>query len=169
VPALRTAFGLLVLALAVAGCTVQLAPDYEQSIVQGLNDFNAAIHEQLAAVSKGTPQGLNAGQQKAYDSLEGRGRALIMLIEARPEPKPAVARWLGARLSDDIPEDGEAAGIDLLEVPTDDQIERILEQLAAMQAEDRRSGLAPGQHKLYSNAIASFMRNALTYEMALKR
>jgi hypothetical protein len=166
---LQRAFIAVLLALAVVGCTVQLAPNYEEPIVQGLNDFNVAIQAHMAAAAKGTQPGLTADQQKAYDDLEGRGRALIMLIKARPEPKPAFLRWFGWQLSDDIPASGNTSYIDFLDVPTDDQIERILEQLVTMEDEDRRQGLARGQYKLYANAIDLFMRNALTYEMALKR
>ena len=160
---------ILVTGLVLAACSVQLAPDYEQPIVDGLNDFNAAILTHMASVSDGTEPGLNAEAQKVYDSLEGQGMALMMLIEARPTPKPAIARLFGASRADDIPPDGEGGGLDVLDAPTDDQVAQILGQLDRMENEDRDQGLASGQYKLYANAIESFMRNALTYELALKR
>jgi hypothetical protein len=159
------------MALALGGCTVQLAPDYEPTIVQGLNDYNAQIQTHMANVAAGTRPGLNADQQKAYDDLEGKGRALIMLIKARPQPQSGLVRWFGSKLADKIPADGDVAkaNIDFLAVPTDAQIEKILLQLAAMKDEQKRQGLKPDQYKIYANSINSFMRNALTYEMALKR
>jgi hypothetical protein len=161
----------VVLASALGGCTVQLAPDYEPTIIQGLNEYNAQIQTHMASVAAGTRPGLSADQQKAYDDLEGRGRALIMLVKARPQPQSATARWLGSKLADKIPSDGDVskADIDFLAVPTDSQIEKILAQLAAMENEQKRQGLKPGQYQSYANPINSFMRNALTYEMALKR
>jgi hypothetical protein len=159
----------VVLALLVVGCTVRLAPNYEQPIVDGLNHFNVAIQTHLAVVSEGTKKGLTEEQQKVYDGLKAQGKALIMLIEARPQPKSGFARWFGTSRADDISKDGNIEKITFLDVPTDDQIKMILEQLSKMEEEDRRQGLQPGQYKLYANPINSFMRNALTYELALKR
>lgn len=92
-----------------------------------------------------------------------------MLIRARPVPEPAFMRWFGASVADRVAEDGNTANIALLEVPTDNQIEKTLTQIEEMKRIDRERGLAAGQYKLFGNAISVFMRNALTYEMALKR
>jgi len=160
---------LLAVAILLSGCAIKLAPSYEESIVVGLSRFDALILTRMAAVADGTKPGLDAAQKAAYDRLEGTGRALITLIRARPAPQSGVSGWLAESLADRIPASGDASGIAILQVPTDDQVEQILKQLAAMEDEDLRQGLAPGQYQLYANAIDSFMRNALTYEMALKR
>ena len=168
-PALCTVALAVLLVTVLSACTIRLAPNYEEPIVVNLHAFNTAILVHMAAVSPGTPGGLTPERQKVYDHLKAQGKALMLLIRARPEPKPAFARWFGASITDDIPPDGNVAKVKPLDVPTDDQIARILEQLEAMEKEDRLQGLQPGQYELFANAIASFMRNALTYEMALKR
>ncbi len=155
--------------LLAAACTVQLAPDYEQPIVDRISELNEAIQTHMARVADGTPPGLTEQDRARYAALQGRGRAVIFLVRARPQAQPGVLRWLGASAVDRIPADGDAGSVSPLDVPTDDQIAEILKQLDSMKEEDLRQGLEPGQYRLWSNAIDSFMRNALTYEMALKR
>lgn len=151
------------------GCTVQLAPDYEEIIVQGLKEYNDALMTHMVSVRGGTEPGLESDERKVYDRLKGQGDSLIMLVKVRPEPHPAFLRWLGRSAADDIGDDGAADDVSFLEVPTGDQIEGILAQLNEMRRKDRDSGLNPGEYQLYKNAIDIYMRNALTYEMALKR
>ena len=134
----RSGFAIALVAF-LSACTVQLAPDFEESIVAGLNDYNQAIMTHIATVSRGTEPGLNEAQQSAYDKLKGQGRALKIIIGARPQPNSALTRWLGNALSDDvqISADGRTvSNVSFLDVPTDDQIDRILEQLLAMEDEE---------------------------------
>lgn len=159
----------LLAAFGVAGCTVQLAPNYEEPIVAALNDYNTAILTHMSSVSEGTQPGLTDRQKASYDALRARGGALIMLIRARPVPEPAFLRWFGKSVADRVAQDGDTASLAILEVPTDHQIEQILKQIDEMERIDRERGLASGQYRMFSNAVSVFMRNALTYEMALKR
>jgi hypothetical protein len=159
----------VIAAISVTGCAIQLAPNYEEPIVAGLNSWNAAILEQMARVSNGAPKGLTPAEKDHYAELQGKGEALLMLVEARPEPEPAFLRYFGVSTANQIGKDGNAAKVAILDTPTNEQIQGILKQLAQMEKEQREQGLAPGQYELYQSAIAVYMRNALTYEMALKR
>lgn len=105
--------GLLVLGL-LQGCTVRLHPEYEPTIVNGLNELNIEglsffvsldclpddIDESsfLDLANSCTDADTFDARKKAYDDLIGQAQAVIALVEYRPEPAPLMSRLFGSGL-----------------------------------------------------------------------
>ena len=123
-------------------CAVQLEPDYEEPIVQGLNNFNAAIQSHFASVADGSDVGITDAERASYDALEGDAKALIMLVESRPQPTSPLARWFGEQASDKIEPDGTTSQVAFLDVPTDDQLREILARIIREGADFSVAGVA---------------------------
>jgi len=172
---LNSFFCLLLAALLVSGCTVRLAPEHEPAIVDGLKTLSVATSTLLGKMKAGTKKADFEKERKSfYDEIVGQANGLLLLIDVRPEPKPAVLRWLGMASADDLTKKSSQdanlwTDIKKLDVPTDDQINWLLEEVARMKNADKNSDLPPEAIRAFSKPILRALKNALTYEMALDR
>jgi hypothetical protein len=95
---------ILLLALIIAACTIKLAPDYDQSIVDGLGKVNDSGQKLFAAIGQGSSQSDYAKHQATYIQLIGQLDALQLQALSRPEPPPpAVFAWLSSSNPADQP------------------------------------------------------------------
>lgn len=154
-------------------CAVQLAPAYNQSIVDGLNGANTQAMTMFATVSAGvTADTFAASRQAQYNSLIGAFSALESQVASRPMPQPPL---LGSAAT---PEAWQKA---LQNAPTKGSLETIVSIVTKMRDEDSKNGfkavttgcqsatLDPSLVCGFQNSYTQNFDSALTYEMALHR
>ena len=162
-------------AVLLAACTARLAPEHEPVIVQGLASLLGETETLLAAAANGTRMKDYASQRKnRYAALRSKARALLVLIDARPEPKPALLRWLGLSRADDIPNDAEQSkqfwrDLQTMDVPTDNQLEWFIQEIGRMEQRDAQEDVSKPEIGALSMPIRRALKNAIVYEMALDR
>jgi hypothetical protein len=157
----------LPLGLAVGGCAIKLAPDYDKTIIDGLTKSNEDAMTLFASVSKGTIKGTFAKQRKdLYDKLIGKLDALRVQALARPTPRPLFAQVLAIGPRPDT----QPADIDkLLVAPTPDLLAALIKILTAMRDADSGFGLRQRDVIRFKGEFEISMDQALTYEKALER
>lgn len=152
-------FGLL------SACTVQLAPNYDKSIVDGLTSANEQTLTFFASVSGGTTPATFSARASTYDALIGKFNALKIDAAARPNPQPLFLKYLGVGGAGDKPIDPA----DQLKAPTPDILANIVAKLTEMRKEDKSAPLTSDVVALFQNSYELSMTQALTYEKALQR
>ncbi len=78
----------LVVWLFLCGCTVQLAPAYDQSIYDGLVSANKDIQALFVATDTSVTSDTYATRAPAYDHIVAELKAVELQIKARPLPSP---------------------------------------------------------------------------------
>jgi len=155
----------LVCLLVLAACSVQLAPDYDKSIVEGLTSANQEAMTLFATVSPNVPKSTFPDREKSYNSIIGKFAALKIEADSRPVPQPLLLQWFGSTRA------GETLlGKDqILKVPTPDVLDGITKALTRMRDEDKASGLMKERVEFYQNGYEIRIQQALVYEKALQR
>ncbi len=148
----------MVVAAVALGCAIRLAPDYDQSIVAGLEKANEQAMTLFASVAGGTSPSTFGRREAAYNSAIGALEALRVSAEARPDPSGGFLARASA--------EGEIA---LLESPTPEVLAEAAEPLVVMRATDRARGLSPSLVEGFKTSYITSISQALTYEKALQR
>lgn len=152
------------LALLLASCTTQLAPGYDDYIDSGLTQLSQTVETYYAAMpAAGYAKETYPKQEPFYADTIGKVEALKTRAAARPVPDPAVTRWLGMQQKAD-----GTLGIGN-EIPSVTNLNIVSESLAELRDRQRDSGLSPAFVKRSVEQIRIALRNAITYELALKR
>jgi hypothetical protein len=151
-------------ALLVAGCSVQLAPVYDDYVDTGLTQLSQTIETYYAAMPPiGYTKETFPKQETFYADTIGKAEALKTRAAARPVPDPLVTRWLGM-------EQKPAGALSIGDqIPSVTNIGLIVETLAELRDRQRDGGLSPAFVKREIEQIRIALRNAITYELALKR
>jgi hypothetical protein len=134
-----------------AGCTVQLAPSYDTTIVDGLTSANEQAMTFFASVSSGTEGSPFSDREKTYDELIGKFGALRLQALARPSAATASE-----------PENR-------LKAPTPDILATIIDKLTRMRDTDKSGALTKEFVALFENSYELSITQALAYEKALQR
>jgi hypothetical protein len=156
----------LLWAMLLAACTIQLVPDYDQALVEGLDEANTAALTLFAAVESGSPATEFGEYEERYAELIGTFDALRQRAMSRQVPA------LADRLS--------RLGIvrDLCDSESDPSacvntspasLERVLQVLREMRDRHRSGGLAIDVVELFRTDYRTAVAQALTVENALKR
>jgi len=145
---------LLVLLLAVA-CTIQLAPPYDRTIVDGLTAANEQTLTLFAGVASGGSAAEYPRREPAYNAVIGKFDALRIQAKARPTPPPP--RILGDK----------AAG--LTEAASIGGLEEIVRVMTRMRDDDKDGGMNAAAVSLYKGSYEISIDQVLTYEKALAR
>lgn len=157
---------LLALAVALglfqAGCATQLVPEYDPSIVAGLNKANQEAMTLFASVQNGVSASTFSRREATYNDLIGQLDALRIATGARPQPVPRIG---GARA--DPPED--VADIERFEWPTPEVLTELVRTISSMRNTDSAGGLSATLVATFKNAFEISMDQALTLERALQR
>ena len=148
----------MLVAVAVLGCAVRLAPDYDPSIAAGLEKANEQAMTLFASVAGGTSASTFGKREASYNSAIGALEALRISAEARPEPSGGLLFRSSA--------DGEIAR---LESPTPGVLAEAAKPLAMMRDTDRARGLTPNLVDGFRGSYVISISQALTYEKALQR
>lgn len=85
-PSAPVALILAVLVVILAGCTMQLAPDYDQALYKNLTDLNTKTETLFAGLSKGASAGTFATYKTTYDQIIGGFAAARLTAATRPVP-----------------------------------------------------------------------------------
>ena len=135
----------LVAVLAVAGCTIQLAPSYDQGIVDDLGKANRDALILYAGVSGGTTAATFPGRERDYNTVIGEFDAVRTEARARANPNPKVT------------------------VPTKFAVNAIIDNIVSLRDRDKTSGLTQTFVTGHKQSYEISFDQALTYERALKR
>ena len=150
-----------------AACTVQLAPSYDQALVEGLDEANAAALTLFASVETGSPQSEYGEYEERYAQLIGTFDALRQRAMNRQIP-PLTERL--SRLSivrDYCNSESDPTGC-LNASPA--SLESALTLLRRMRdTHNSPSGLAPDIVQAFRDSYNVAIAQALTVENALKR
>jgi hypothetical protein len=154
----------LAASLSLPGCTAQLAPDYDKTIVDGLTTVNEQTLILFASISSGASRASFSAREPNYDSIIGKFDALRLQAMARPTPQP----WLLKAFGSSPKQESDAS--DHLKSPTPDIINTIKTLLTRMREQDKAGTLtAEVVNGLYKNSYELAIIQALTYENALQR
>ena len=135
----------VILAFVLSGCQTQLAPSYDQTIVDNLTTADKDTLTLYANVSHGTTRDTAQKRLPDYNSVIGAFDAIHIDIDARANPKP------------DTP------------VPTVGSVKKIIETLTNLRDTDIATGLKPGFVAVSKADYELAIVPALFYEKALKR
>jgi len=155
----------LLAALLVAGCAVQLVPAHDPALVEGLSEANRETLELFAAVSGGTTAETFERREATYNRLIGAFDALRLQAGARPVPRPLVLRWLGVGGAEDV----EPEEIEKLQNPTPEILATVRDTLIEMRDTDREQGLSALRVTGFKNIYEPSIDQALTVEKAFER
>ena len=158
---LRTLFALIFLGTVLAGCTAQLAPAYDPSIVNGITGLNQQAMLLYARVASGVPASEYKQRQDMYVQLIGQANALANLTRARPDPA-GLPKFLESKVKD-------WANLQKLSAPTGDILTKIAAQFTTMQQADQSGGISSLEAQAFQQQFNIDIQQALTYEKALAR
>ena len=169
VRALLSLFGVFSLVLALAGCSVQLSPAFDQATYSDLAELNVKTETLFASLSRGSSRAEFAKYEETYDQLIGGFSAARMATAARPVPDapPALlASGLKTVCGDDIADCSN---------PTPHHLDKVIVLLTAMRDAHQDDGLVgelvngfngrggfKGQYEIDMNPV-------LIFEAALQR
>lgn len=152
------------LAFLLAACSAQLAPSYDDYIDNNLTQLSQTIETYYAAMpATGYSKESFSKQEPFYADTLGKIEALKTRAAARPIPEGAVTRWLGMQQK---PNGASGVGN---EIPTVANLNLVADALQQLRDTQRTSGLSPNFAQRTVEQIRIALRNAITYEMALKR
>lgn len=160
---LKTMRPIAIVLVLLTGCTIKLAPVYDSSIVDGLN--NAAIKslEMLAGAAGGVQSATYPSRQDKYNSLIGEIDALALKIGSRPMPNNTVLD----KVNDALAKRGVPAATGT--APSETALKNIYDALVKMRDTDKMQGLTVTEVKAFRGLVVIYFDQALTYETYLKR
>ena len=153
----------LAASLSLPGCTTQLAPDYDKTIVDGLTTANEQTLTLFASISSGVSRASFSAREPNYDLIIGKFDALRVQAMARPTPQPWLLKAFGSSSKQ------ESGASDHLKAPTPDVIATIIKLLTRMRDQDQAGTLTADVVAAYKNSYELSITQALTYEEALQR
>lgn len=156
-------YGLLLLIFS-AGCTTQLAPDYDKAIVDGLIQTNTEMMEFFASIVDGTKPQDYSKREATYIKLIGKFDALAIQASARPIPSNEITKKITQRLDErgiTVIDDGDG--------PSATAMKKIAETLQKCRATDKKQGVTKMEVVLFKQQASIYMDQALTYEQFLER
>jgi hypothetical protein len=137
--------GVLFIVFVVSGCQTQLAPSYDQTIVDSLAKADKDTLILYANLSHGTTRDSAQKRLPDFNSVIGAFDAIHIDVDARASP------------TREIP------------VPTVAKLKEILETLKNLRDTDIATGLKPGFVEVSKGDYERGIEPALFYEKALKR
>jgi hypothetical protein len=158
-------FAALFIAIAVAGCGVRLAPNFDRTMVDGLARANEDAMTLFATVSAGVRPNTFARRERSYDELIGKLDALRLQSQVRPNPQapPGAAILFGGN-----PQAQQRVG-EAMTAPTPSILTTMMKTVTMMKDTDRKTGLVPILVVNFKREFEISMEQALTYERALER
>ncbi|MFO1432014.1 MAG: hypothetical protein U1F76_18040 [Candidatus Competibacteraceae bacterium] len=150
--------------LAIAGCMVRLAPDFDPSIVEGLTATNVQMMELFASVSAGTTPATIADRMATYNQIIGRLDALRIEASARTIPRPLIPV-----LKSSAENELAVADSDTPQAPSVGSIQQMVKTITKMRDTDKQQGLTALEVVAFKQQIEISMDQALIYEKALQR
>lgn len=150
--------------LLLPGCAAQLAPDYDQALVDGLVSINTEVMQYFASVSSGTTKDTFSEREDSYNKLIGSLDALEIQAKARPFPKNDATEKINEFLSE--------RGVNMLEsdeAPSAYALKKISETITKMRDTDKKQGITAVEVLAFKGQTVIYLDQALTYESFLER
>jgi len=156
----------LLWALVLAACTVQLAPAYDPALVQGLDQTNTQALTLFAELETGSPASDFSTYAPRYAALIGQFDALRQQAMARQIP-PLAKRLSGLKLVEKLCKSETDPTACVNTSPA--SLAQILSTFRRMRDTHRSAGLQPDIVVLFRGNYDPAIAQALTVENALKR
>ena len=155
-------------AIILTGCAAQLAPSYDQAILDGLISANKNAQTLFASLGQSVSKETYPKRADTYASLIGSLNALEVQVKSRPLPPGADLAKINAILSQNgvqaIPVDPKFTNF-----PSARAIDDASKSLQQMQKMDADNGLRGFQLIAIKNDATIYLTQAITYETFLKR
>jgi len=149
-----------------SGCAIQLVPDYDQALLDGLNDANTEALTLFAQVESGSPADEFPSYARDYAREIGKFGALRQRAQSRYVP-PLASRLAEKKIIRDFCA-SESNPTGCLNA-SPESIGEILSGLRTMRDLHRQRGLENGAVVAFRNRYDIQIDQALTVENALKR
>lgn len=149
-----------------SGCAIQLVPDYDQALLEGLNDANIEALTLFAEVENGSPVEEFPDHARNYAALIGKFGALRQRALSRYVP-PLATRLSEKKIIRDFC--ASATNPDGCLNASPGSIGEILANIRQMRDLHRARGLTGGAVVAFRNRHDIQIDQALTVENALKR
>lgn len=160
----RPAFAVIAIFLLITACTANLAPKYDEDIVEGLLASNTALMKHFAATSTGVSRQTFKSREDTYNTIIGELDALVILTKSRPIPSN--------KGSDKVNEYLEKHGVNIIEgeeSPSATALTEISETMVKMRNTDRKQGVTATEVAAFKGQVVIYLDQAITYEKFLER
>ena len=157
----------LLCAFLLAACTIQLAPDYDQALVEGLDEANTSALTLFAALETGSPQSEFGEYEERYAELIGTFDALRQRALTRQIP-PLAARLSRLSIVNSLcNSESDPTGCVNTSPASLEEVLRLLRRMR--DTHNGANGLAPDIVQVFRDSYNVAIAQALTVENALKR
>lgn len=157
---------LLLWAILLAACTIQLAPAYDRALAEGLDQNNTAALTLFASLEGGSPASEYGGYRERYAELIGGFEALRQRAATRPIPPLAKRISRLGIVRDFCNSEADPTGC-VNASPA--SLDRVLQVLRRMRDRHRARGLEDDTIGLFRTDYSTAIGQALTVENALRR
>ncbi|QHG64383.1 hypothetical protein [Pseudomonas putida] len=148
---------------AVGACTTQLAPLYDQALVEGLTAVNAKTMELMASAAGGTTEETFTDREKQYNKVIGGLDALALQAAARPAPINSLATVINTS-----GHTSDASGEPQV-IPSATALMETSKTVSHMRELDKKRGVTAFEVQAFRGQVLIYLDQALTYEAALER
>ena len=156
----------LLCALVISACTIQLAPGYDKALVEGLDESNTRALTLFASLESGSPASEFEQHEQRYAELIGTFDALRQRAQTRQIP-PLAKRLSSLRIAQSFC-NSEADPTGCVNA-SPASLGQVLSLLRRMRNTHRASGLAPDIVNVFRDSYNVAIAQALTVENALQR
>jgi hypothetical protein len=156
----------LLCAILLSACSVQLAPGYDAALTEGLSEANGEALTLFAALEEGSPASEFANYQERYAELIGGFDGLRQRAEARPVP-PMAQRLARHRIVQGFCNSRDDPAACLNSSPA--SLSEIVSLLRQLRTRHRTNGVSPAAVTQIRNGYDVAIHQALTVESALQR
>ena len=162
--------GLFSFLLFLSGCTVSLAPKFDQNIVDNLTDSSTEIFQLLAGVSEGTSKDDYAKRDEKYNQMIGQFEALELQINARPMPQNRTIDKIISKANASLAKRNGTPIVSVGEIaPSATALKNVIANIEKMKETDNAQGIKKLEVQVFKNNIELYLDQALTYELFLNR
>ena len=158
-------FKLAVLSLFFVSCAVQLAPSYDDQLIDGLNQLNEKSNVYFESMSGDISTKKYEKFEAKYDDLIGKTQALITQSSARPVPDNKLVKKINKTLE----KSGKPIWDPNNNLPSTVALEGILGEYKKLKALHEDGTINGTKFELGKNAIILYLDQATVFEYALER
>lgn len=160
-------FSSVIIALALlSGCATAIVPQYQQSLVDGINQANTKALTLFSSISTGSPQSQYATYKPKYDEVIGTFDALRLAAKSRPVPALNATLAALGPLKDLCKDEADPTAC---VNSTAQKLQGIVDVMSELKRVHGKLGLQPSVVAFYRLDYQQSVLDALTIENALKR
>lgn len=160
-------FGVAAMLAVLSACTMSLVPQYQQSLVDGINQANTKALTLFATLSRGSPKAEFPKLKPRYDEVIGAFDALRLAASSRAVPALAGQLFGGSLLKKVCTEAGKDTNDCVNATPL--FLAEVVSIVTDIRDDHADAGLGADEVAYYKPLYDQEIRFALTVENALKR